>query len=159
MAACSFFGHRDSPESLYPVLKETVREIIRSGLATVFYMGTQGNFDAMAYCAVKELLAAYPSVIVYRVLPYLPKTEIGDSILPKGIETVPPRYAISWRNKWLLDHSAMIVSYITHSYGGAAQAVRQAEKQGAPIIRISPLCNSDKYDGKSLGIQFELYML
>ena len=139
MAACSFFGHRDSPESLYPVLKETIREIIRSGLATVFYMGTQGNFDAMAYRAVKELQAEYPSVIVYRVLPYLPKTEIADSILPEGIETVHPRYAISWRNKWLLDHSAMIVAYITHSYGGAAQAVRQAEKQGKHIIRISPL--------------------
>ena len=139
MAACSFFGHRDSPDSLYPVLKETVREIIRSGLATVFYMGTQGNFDAMAYRAVKELQAAYPSVIVYRVLPYLPKTEIADSILPEGIETVHPRYAILWRNKWLLDHSAMIVAYITHSYGGAAQAVRQAEKQGKHIIRISPL--------------------
>lgn len=56
MAACSFFGHRDSPESLYPVLKETVREIIRSGLAPVFYVGTQGNFDAMAYRAKSRQL-------------------------------------------------------------------------------------------------------
>ena len=30
---------------------------------------------------------------------------IENTLLPEGIENVPPRFAISWRNKWMLERS------------------------------------------------------
>ena len=76
------------------------------------------------------------------VLAYMPgkKTEYddySDTMLPEGIESVHPHYAISWRNNWMLKQSDYVVTYITRSYGGAAQYVSRAQKQDKKIINIS----------------------
>ena len=91
----------------------------------------------MAYRAVKELQSEYPVIRVYRVLAYLPKEEIADSILPEGIELVHPKYAISWRNKWMLDHTDYVIAYTTHNYGGAAKYVKQANRKCKTVIIFS----------------------
>jgi len=57
-------------------------------------------------------------------------------MLPEGIETVHPRFAISWRNKWMINQSDYVVTYITHSWGGASQFAQKAEKCLKKIIRI-----------------------
>ena len=90
----------------------------------------------MAYRAVKELQVEYPEIRVYRVLAYMPKEEIADSILPEGIELVHPKYAISWRNKWMLDHTDYVIAYTTHNYGGAAKYVKQAEKESKLVLYL-----------------------
>lgn len=58
------------------------------------------------------------------------------NMLPEGIESVHPRYAISWRNKWIVNESDMVICYITHSWGGAAQYVEKAKKKGATINNL-----------------------
>jgi hypothetical protein len=72
------------------------------------------------------------------VLAYLPKDNslISDSILLEGIELIHPRYAISWRNRWMIEHSDYVIAYITHNYGGAARFVNEAERRGKTIIRV-----------------------
>lgn len=50
-------------------------------------------------------------------------------MLPEGIERVPKRFAISWRNNWMLEHSDYVVACVTHSWGGAAQYVEKAKKR------------------------------
>lgn len=57
-------------------------------------------------------------------------------MLPEKIENVHPRYAISWRNKWMIRESDMVIAYITHSWGGAATYVEKAEKKGLRIVFI-----------------------
>lgn len=136
MFACTFFGHGDSPDSLFPILKDTIVNLLIHHQVTVFYVGTHGNFDTMAYRAVKELQVEYPEIRVYRVLAYMPKEEIADSILPEGIELVHPKYAISWRNKWMLDHTDYVIAYTTHNYGGAAKYVKQAEKESKLVLYL-----------------------
>ena len=136
MLACTFFGHRDSPDSLFPILKEKILSLLINHQVSVFYVGTHGNFDTMAYRAVKELQVEYPEIRVYRVLAYMSKEEIADSILPEGIEMVHPKYAISWRNKWMLDHADYVIAYTTHNYGGAAKYVKQAEKESKLVIYL-----------------------
>jgi len=59
-----------------------------------------------------------------------------DTLLPEGIEHVHPRFAISWRNKWMIRQSDYVVTYITHSTGGAAQFAKMAEKQGKIVIKV-----------------------
>ena len=136
MFACTFFGHGDSPDGLFLILKDTIVNLLIHHQVTVFYVGTHGNFDTMAYRAVKELQVEYPEIRVYRVLAYMPKEEIADSILPEGIELVHPKYAISWRNKWMLDHTDYVIAYTTHNYGGAAKYVKQAEKESKLVLYL-----------------------
>ena len=136
MFACTFFGHGDSPDGLFPILKDTIVNLLIHHQVTVFYVGTHGNFDTMAYRAVKELQVEYPEIRVYRVLAYMPKEEIADSILPEGIELVHQKYAISWRNKWMLDHADYVIAYTTHNYGGAAKYVKQAEKESKLVFYL-----------------------
>jgi len=57
-------------------------------------------------------------------------------MLPEGIETVHPRFAISWRNKWMIKQSDYVVTYITHSWGGAAQFAGKAEQQKKKVIHL-----------------------
>lgn len=137
MLACTFFGHGDSPDRLFHILKDNIVNLIIYHQVTVFYVGTHGNFDTMAYRAVKELQVEYPVIRVYRVLAYLPNEEVTDGLFPEGIELVYPKYAISWRNKWMLDHSEYVVAYIVRSYGGAAKYVQQAKRKCINVIDLS----------------------
>jgi hypothetical protein len=60
--------------------------------------------------------------------------DYSDTVLPEGIESVHPHYAISWRNNWMLKQSDYVVTYITHSWGGAAQFAKKAQKAGKRVI-------------------------
>jgi hypothetical protein len=57
-------------------------------------------------------------------------------MLPEGIETVPKRFAISWRNKWMLSRADYVVTYITRSWGGAAQFAELAERKEKTVIKV-----------------------
>jgi hypothetical protein len=63
--------------------------------------------------------------------------DLSETFLPEGIETVPKRFAISWRNKRMVRESSVIICYITHSWGGAAQFVEYAKRQGKEVINLS----------------------
>ena len=65
--------------------------------------------------------------------------EYGETMLPEGIESVHPHYAISWRNKWMVNESDMVICYITHSWGGAAQYVEMAARRKKKILNIAKL--------------------
>ncbi len=48
MKTCTFYGHGDAPSDIRPRLREAVEELILHHHVTMFYVGSQGNFDAMA---------------------------------------------------------------------------------------------------------------
>jgi hypothetical protein len=62
--------------------------------------------------------------------------DYSDTMLLEGIESVHPHYAISWRNNWMLKQSDYVVTYITHSYGGAAQWDQKAKRTKKQVISI-----------------------
>ena len=62
-------------------------------------------------------------------------------MLPEGIESVHPCYAISWRNNWMLRQSDYVVTYITHSWGGAAQYAAKAARQGKSVVNLADIEN------------------
>lgn len=63
--------------------------------------------------------------------------DYSDTMLPEGIETVHPCFAISWRNKRMIKQSDYVVTYITHSWGGASQFAELAEKQKKTVINVT----------------------
>ena len=136
----TFFGHKDTPKEIEPTLRSTLIDLIENKNVTVFYVGNNGNFDTMVRCQLEDLSQTYP--ITYSVvLAYLPteKNKYDDlthTIYPEGLETVPKRFAISWRNKWMIQQSDFVVTYVTHTYGGAAQFKEMAVRQGKAVIKL-----------------------
>ena len=98
----------------------------------------------MVRSVLKELVSLYPyinyAVVLERMPPKRDEFDIcdySDTMLPEGIETVHPRFAISWRNKWMIKQSDYVVTYVTHSWGGAAQFAELAEKQKKTVINLA----------------------
>ncbi len=146
MKTCTFFGHGNCPSSIAPLLEKAVIKAILADSVTMFYVGNQGKFDSMVRKTLKRITTKYPQVNYAVVLAYMPKektgcdyTDYSDTILPEGIETVPPRFAISWRNKWMLKQADIVVTYITHSWGGAAQFADLAKRQHKQVINIADM--------------------
>lgn len=141
MAVCTFFGHRECPDTIKPKLQEILVDLIVNHGVDMFYVGNQGQFDAIVRGALRDLKKEYPQIDYAVVLAYMPGErndydDYSDTMLPEGIEAVHPRYAISWRNNWLLKQSDYVVTYITHSWGGAAQYAIKAKKQGKTVINL-----------------------
>ena len=137
---CTFFGHRDTPQTVKPLLRDVMINLIEHQGVNRFYVGNQGSFDRMAADLLKEISEA--TDIRYEiVLAYMPKTngsfDETPTLLPDGIEAVPPRFAIEYRNKWMIAHSDIVVTYVRHSFGGAAKFKGYAIRKGKLIIEIS----------------------
>lgn len=146
MASCTFFGHRDCPDCIKPLLQSAIRNMVQHNAVTMFYVGNHGRFDALVRSYLRKLKTEYSQIEYAVVLAYMPKAgesllgyDYSDTILPEGIETVPPRFAISWRNKWMLKQSEYVITYITHSWGGAAQFAELAEKQRKKVCNLAEL--------------------
>ena len=109
--ACTFFGHRDCPGLIQPKLREVLIDLIENHGVDLFYVGRQGAFDRLVHAALKELASVYPHIRYTVVLERMPSTpmvniaDYADTLLPEGIEHVHPRFAISWRNKWMIRQS------------------------------------------------------
>ena len=141
---CSFFGHKDAPSEIYEQLVACIENLIINRGVSSFVVGNQGGFDSMVLKALREIKQQYPHVCYNVALAYMPGERLEyelydptETFLPEGIETVPKRFAISWRNKWMVRESDVVVCYITHSWGGAAQVVEYAERQGKEVINLA----------------------
>lgn len=141
MPACTFFGHRDCPDTIKLKLKETLVDLITNHDADIFYVGHQGQFDAHVRSVLRGLKKEYPHIQYAVVLAYMPGKQneyddYSDTVLPEGIESVYPHYAISWRNNWMLKQSDYVVTYITHTWGGAAQYAKKASNSGKFVVNL-----------------------
>ena len=136
----TFFGHKDTPKEIEPTLRSTLIDLIENKNVNLFYVGNNGNFDTMVRHQLEELSQTYP--ISYSVvLAYLPTEknkydDLTNTIYPEGLETVPKRFAISWCNKWMIQQSDVVVTYVTHKFGGAAHFKEMAEKLNKHVINL-----------------------
>jgi len=126
------------------MLGQAIRQMIVEHGVTLFYVGDSGSFDRMTASVLRETKIAYPQIDFRIVLAYMPGKRDGlvenqeiDTLLPDGIETVPRRFAISFRNKWMVSKSDYVIAYITHSFGGAAQFVELAERQNKTVLNLA----------------------
>lgn len=140
MVACTFFGHRDCPDSIRPKLRSVLINLIENQQADTFYVGRQGSFDALVYATLRELAAEYPHIRYAAVLERLSGKNTDDfteTLFPGAMENVPPRFAIDRRNNWMLQQADFVVVYVTHTWGGAAKFAGKAEKQGKTVINLA----------------------
>ena len=142
MAVCTFFGHRDAPKKIEPILKSTLIDLIENKNVDLFYIGNQGNFDCMVRNNLKELKIIYNHINYIIVLAYMPtknnkfKYDNYETLFPLGLENTPPKFAINKRNKWMIDNSDYVITYVKYAVGGAALFKSLAEKKGKKVINI-----------------------
>ena len=134
---CTFFGHRKLNINLEPTLRSALVDLIENKGVDTFYVGTHGEFDYLVRKTLKALAKEYSHISFTVVLAYLSQDVYGidssNTIYPEGIEKVPLRCAIVWRNNWMIDKSDYVVTYVRHNFGGAAQFKERAEKKGKQL--------------------------
>lgn len=135
----TFCGHSDAPQTaeLKLWLTERVESLIQSG-ATQFLLGGYGSFDRLAACVVWELKQQHPGIESILVLPYLDRrvdTTRYDGTVYPPLEKVPKRYAISHRNRWMVENADVVVACVCHGWGGAATTLEYAERKRKRIIQ------------------------
>ena len=109
------------------------------GGATFFYLGGYGDFDNLAAAAVQRQKNLYSHIKAILVLAYLNReadTSGYDGTTYPPLETVPPRYAILKRNEWMVRVSDVVISGVTHGWGGAAKTLDYAKRRGKVIIQF-----------------------
>lgn len=88
----------------------------------------------------------YPYIRVILVFAYLDKLfddvdkkfnkQTYDEIIYPPLESVPKRYAIVARNKWMADRSDHIIFYVNCSFGGAVKKLEYAIIKGKSYTNI-----------------------
>lgn len=58
-----------------------------------------------------------------------------DSTVYPPLEAVPRRFAITHRNRWMVDVADVVVAYVLHDWGGAATTLRYANQKAKRSIR------------------------
>lgn len=141
---CCFFGHRECPDTIREPLRVVIEELIKSKGANTFYVGHQGGFDRLVISLLQALKKQYSHISYAVVLAYMPNAaqrgtywDNVSTLYPDGLETAPKRFAISWRNRWMVKQADMVVVYVTHGQGGAAQFAEYARKQGKEVVNLA----------------------
>ena len=137
---CVFFGHHDCPDSVKPRLTQAIRDQIGNG-ARLFYVGTHGRFDALALSCLRSLKREFPEIGYAIVLAYLSPLpgacQPEETIFPEGIEKVPKRFAVDYRNRWMLDRADAVIAFVSRPVGGAAKHVKRAERKGVAVVNLA----------------------
>ena len=144
----SFFGHRTFVPN--DELKFKILEDIKStalGENTCFLLGGYGGFDSFAFSVAKEYKKLYCDTKLFFVTPYISETyqknktsvyadEVDEIIYPP-LEKVPHKFAIAYRNRYMVNMSDIVIFYVKRNFGGAYQAMQYAKKKGKRIINYS----------------------
>ncbi len=136
---CTFFGHKNTSDSVKPKLYEVLTDLILNHQADLFYVGNQGRFDSIVRNTLKELKEKFPHIRFYVVLAYMPKDDLLDgfeTIYPEGLESVPPNYAIDRRNRWLVEKADTVITCVSRPFGGASKFKELAQKKNKQVINI-----------------------
>ena len=146
----TFCGHSEfnkSDEHEMRIL-ELLTENIGNGNAEI-YLGEYGSFDLFAYDCCKKYKEAHPNISLIFVTPYLTsqyqKSRLNDQsnrfdfVIYPEIENVPLKFAISYRNRYMIDRADVVIAYVNHKWGGAYRTYRYALNRGKTVFNIASL--------------------
>lgn len=158
MVCCALFGHHDSPDYIRPVLRQKICSVLEVEPDCCFLVGNQGRFDALALSVFKELEHQGGSIDYSVVLAYLPEDKSKlpaaseHTLYPEGIETVPKRFAISWRNKCkrstirtlrhektaatIFGNCGLHIQFFLHSFGSVSAQGSSSSRKSRSVSSI-----------------------
>ena len=148
MISCTFTRHR----KIFSDYSENIDRILECLLAEYgslkCYVGEDGDFDSLCAARVKRLKENHPenSIRLILALPYMRErinrnrgfyTSFYDEIVvPHEAYGAYSKGAFSLCNRWKVDRSDFVISFVTKSFGRAFETVKYAEKKGRNVINI-----------------------
>ena len=142
---CSFCGHGkewDLPMDIDIRIEVAVSDLISKNV-NVFYSGGMGAFDSKCEAVILKLKQKYKDLKLILIIPYLTKTldDISkakkyDEIIFPDLGRVHYKSAIQKRNRWMIDRSDFLLSYVKNSTGGARQSFEYAKRKGIDITEL-----------------------
>ena len=137
----TFCGHKEinDPSTVRSALNSVLLILLSQG-ADDFLLGGYGAFDMITARAVHDLKRQHPDIRSTLVIPYLNRdydSSLYDGTTYPPLEEIPKRFAITKRNEWMVEQADVVVAYVKHDWGGAAAALRYAERKNMRIINIS----------------------
>lgn len=152
----SLFGHReiDDLRQLDNQLAPIIKELIQTKFYVSFLVGRNGEFDECAASIIKRVQKSVGKensdvtlVLPYKVanLEYFEKYYDGI-IIPEVVCGAYPKYAITLKNRWMIEQSNLVIVYAERKNGGAYTAMKYAEGLNKSIIN---LC------ARKIGLSFE----
>ncbi len=146
----AFFGHaqfyerEEYKQKIFAFLETKIGD-----LEVDMYFGGYGSFDNFAYNCCKKYQTTHPKISLILITPYITmeyqKNHLNyeqykyDAIIYPEIEDKPLRFAISYRNKWMVEKADYVVTYVSHAWGGACSAYKYAKRKGKAIFNIGDL--------------------
>ena len=144
----TFCGHAQFPiaEEYEQKLLAFLEEKIGDNPAD-FYLGGYGAFDNFAYDCCKKYKKSHPNVSLILITPYMSveyqrnhleyQKKQYDEILCPEIEDKPLKFAISYRNKWMVEQADYLICGISHDWGGAYKTYQHAKRKNKPIWNLT----------------------
>ena len=146
----TFIGHSSLKisDKLLDLIKEAILNNIDKYEENTFYCGGYGDFDEICRKVSCDLKKDFENIEVVFVSPYftvqqqrkfgdLIKNRVYDSVVYPELENVPLKFAINYRNRWMIERADLIIAYVDKEYGGAYNALRCAEKIKKKIINLA----------------------
>ncbi|MBR5022688.1 MAG: DUF1273 family protein [Oscillospiraceae bacterium] len=146
---CTCFGHRETYKDFSRVLSELLEDLILNQGVVEFWTGGMGNFDGSFSAAVRGLKRKYPDIKLILIKPYF-SNELNtnkeyyeytydDVVIPDILAGVHPKSAITKRNRWMVENSDFIVTYVRRDHGGAFEAKKYAAKLDKVIFETNDM--------------------
>ena len=130
-----FFCTTEYKNKLISILEKEIGDSF-----TELYLGGYGGFDSFCYACCKEYQQDHPLVRLVYVTPYLKIDPIYeknyDSVIYPALEDKPKRYAIGYRNKYMVEKADLVIAYINHDWGGAYETYKYAMRKNKRIINL-----------------------
>ena len=143
---CCFAGHRDFRDNkIEEKFMKTIEELYVKENVSYFMVGNYGAFDRFCAHCVRKLKSKYDKITLELVVPYLTNEirkypeyyEDFDNILIVDNINTPTKYKIIKANRYMVDNSDFMLSYITHTWGGAYITFEYAKTKNLQIINFS----------------------
>ena len=134
-----FIPNDDCEQKILSILEQTVGDSPAELL-----LGGYGNFDAFALACGKKYKSIHKGVRLVFVTPYLKNDSYTreysssyDLTVYPPIENVPPKYAISHRNKYMVECADIVIAFVKYSFGGAYKTYKHAISKGKTVFNLA----------------------
>ena len=143
----AFCGHAQFPRlnEYEDKMLSLLEELVGDNRAD-FYLGGYGDFDHFAYACCKKYKETHPKVSLIFIAPYMTveyqrnhlkfQKDRYDEIIYPDIENKPLKFAIVYRNQWMVENADCLVCGIMRSWGGAYKTYQYAKRKGKTVFNI-----------------------
>ena len=137
IAFCGHSRYNVTQEDEYKILEYLEQRV--GDEPVELYLGAYGAFDLFAYDCSKKYKMKHPNAKLVFITPYNDCNYLNnkfvcankefDYIIYPELEKVPLKYAIVYRNRWIVDKADVIIAYVARRYGGAYTTYRYAKQR------------------------------